>query len=132
MEKDYRKYRFCFIDYMLYVAEIWHEKEHNNLNGRMLLFLCWLFVILIPLGMPLLFRFFSWIIAFAIMIPLCFLPGLFCKLRYTAGRRNALHQHYGKTKHPGRKLAGIALIAIALTVANVMLMFHLGFVHCSR
>ena len=38
MEKDNRKYRICFIDYMWYVAEIWHEREHTNLNGRMLLF----------------------------------------------------------------------------------------------
>ena len=37
MNKDNRKYRICFIDYMWYVAEIWHEREHNNLNGRMLL-----------------------------------------------------------------------------------------------
>ena len=41
MDKDNRKYRICFIDYMWYVAEIWHEREHNNLNGRMLLFFCW-------------------------------------------------------------------------------------------
>ena len=38
MEKDNRKYRICFIDYMWYVAEIWHERERTNLNGRMLLF----------------------------------------------------------------------------------------------
>ena len=36
MEKDNRKYRICFIDYMWYVAEIWHERERTNLNGRML------------------------------------------------------------------------------------------------
>lgn len=40
MDKDNRKYRICFIDYMWYVAEIWHEREHTNLNGRMLLFFC--------------------------------------------------------------------------------------------
>lgn len=45
MEKDNRKYRICFIDYMWYVAEEWSEREHNNLNGRMLLFFCWLFPI---------------------------------------------------------------------------------------
>jgi len=32
MEKDNRKYRICFIDYMWYVAEIWHERERTNLN----------------------------------------------------------------------------------------------------
>ena len=43
--------------------------------------------------------------------------------------REALREHYGKMKHPGRKLAKIVLIAIALIVANVALMFHLGFIH---
>ena len=47
----------------------------------------------------------------------------------SAGRREALREHYGKMKHPGRKLAKIVLIAIALIVANVALMFHLGFIH---
>ena len=102
MDKDNRKYRICFIDYMWYVAEKWSEREHNNLNGRMLLFLCWLFAITIPLGIPLLFRLFSWIIAFAIVMILCFLPDLFCQLRYTAGRREALRKYYGKMKHSGR------------------------------
>ena len=129
MDKDNRKYRFCFIDYMWYVAEKWSEREHNNLNGRMLLFLCWLFAITIPLGIPLLFRLFSWIIAFAIVMILCFLPDLFCQLRYTAGRREALRKYYGKMKHSGRKLAKIVLIVIALTVANFPLMFNFGFIH---
>ena len=129
MEKDNRKYRICFIDYMWYVAEIWHERERTNLNGRMLLFWCWLFVLLIPLGVPPILRLFGWMIGLAIVIPLCFLPDLFCKLRYTAGRREALRELYGKMKHPGRKLAKIVLIAIALIVANVALMFHLGFIH---
>lgn len=83
----------------------------------------------IPLGVPPILRLFGWMIGLAIVIPLCFLPDLFCKLRYTAGRREALREHYGKMKHPGRKLAKIVLIAIALIVANVALMFHLGFIH---
>ena len=103
MEKDNRKYRICFIDYMWYVAEIWHERERTNLNGRMLLFWCWLFVLLIPLGVPPILRLFGWMIGLAIVIPLCFLPDLFCKLRYTAGRREALREHYGKMKHQENK-----------------------------
>ena len=129
MDKDNRKYRISFIDYIWYVAEIWYEREHTNLNGRMLLFFCWLLPILVPLGIPLLFHLFSWMIAFTVVMILCFLPNLFCQLRYTVGRREALREHYGKMKHPGRKLAKIVLIAIALTVANVALMFHLGFIH---
>ena len=34
MDKDNRKYRFCFIDYMWYVAEKWSEREHNNILRR--------------------------------------------------------------------------------------------------
>ena len=67
MEKDNRKYRICFIDYMWYVAEIWHERERTNLNGRMLLFWCWLFVLLIPLGFPPILRLFGWMIGLAIV-----------------------------------------------------------------
>ena len=70
MEKDNRKYRICFIDYMWYVAEIWHERERTNLNGRMLLFWCWLFVLLIPLGFPPILRLFGWMIGLAIVIPI--------------------------------------------------------------
>ena len=129
MEKDKRKYRFCFIDYMWCVAELCSERLHNRLNGSGLLFLCWLFVVLIPFGTPLALHFFSRVVAFPILMFLCFLPDLFCKFRYTTGRREALREHYGKMKHPGRKLAKIVLIAIALIVANVALMFHLGFIH---
>ena len=129
MEKDKRKYRICFIDYMWYVAEIWSEREHNNLNGRMLLFLCWLYVILIPLGLPLALHLFSWVVAVPVEIILCLFPALLCKLRYTSGRREVLLEQYGKMKHPGRKLVQIAIVAIALTVVNVALMFHLGFIH---
>ena len=32
MEKDNRKYRICFIDYMWYVAEIWHENAETHLE----------------------------------------------------------------------------------------------------
>ena len=49
------------------------------------------------------FRYFSWIVAFVVWMMLCFLPDLFCQFRYTAGRREALREYYGKMKHPGRK-----------------------------
>jgi len=129
MDKNKRKFRFCFIDYMWYVAEIWYEREHTHFNGNMLLFFCWLFPILMPLGIPLLSHFFGWGVGFFILIFLCSLPDLFCLFRYTAGRREALCEHYGKMKHPGRKLAKIVLVAIALAIANFALMFHFGFIH---
>lgn len=129
MEKDKRKYRFCFIDYMWYVAEICSERLHNRLNGSGLLFLCWLYVVLIPFGTPLALHFFSRVVAFPILMFLCFLPDLFCKLRYTTGRWEALHEHYRGLKHPGRRLAKIVLASITLTAANFALMFHFGFMY---
>lgn len=130
MEKGRNKYRICFIDYMWYVAERFSEREHNNLDGGMLLFLCWLFVIVIPLGLTLGCL---WGLAFAVSsLILAFLPSLFCKLRYTAGRRTALREHYRGMKHPGRRLFSIILIAVTLMIAVFALMFHLGFIHWSK
>lgn len=113
------KFSPCFIDHIWYVAETWSAREHNNLNGAMLLFLGWLFAILIPGGL-LIGYFFGRQYAFS-AIALCFLPSLFCKFRYTAERREALTEHYGKLKHPGRKLAKIILWGIALTIVNFAL-----------
>lgn len=130
MEKGKNKYRICFIDYMWYVAEKWSEREHNNLNGGMSLFLCWLFVIVIPLGLTL-----GCLggpeIAVSSLI-LVFLPSVFCRLRYTPARREALREHYRGMKHPGRRLLSIILIAVALMIAVFALMFHLGFIHWSK
>ena len=129
---DKCRYQIGFIDYIWYVAEKWSEKEHNNLNGGALLFLCWLFVILIPVVIPLAFRYLGWAIALAVVIPICFLPSLFCKLRYTAGRRETLCEHYRDMKRPGRRLITIILVAFALTITDFILMFHLGFIHWSK
>jgi len=85
----------------------------------MLLFLGWLFAIVIPGG--LLIGYFFGPQCAILTIALCFIPSVFCKLRYTAGRREALCGHYGKLKHPGRKLAKIILWCIALTIVNFAL-----------
>lgn len=129
MENGIRGYRICFLDYMWYVAEKWSEREHANLNGNMLLLMCWLFVVVILFGIPLVFRHFNWMVAFAMLTLLCFLPIMFCKLRYTAERRKSLGGHYRNMRHEGRKLAKIVIVAVALTVANVTLMYLLGFIY---
>lgn len=129
MDQGNRKYRICFIDYMWFIAEKWSEREHNNLNGGALLFQCWLFAILIPLIVPLMFRCFSQIVAFIVVMIFSFLPIMFCKLRYTTGRCQTIREHYRSMKHPGRKLARILFFSIVLSVENAALMFHLGFIH---
>lgn len=105
---------------MWYVAERFSEREHNNLDGGMLLFLCWLFVIVMPLGLTL-GRLWGPAIALSSLI-LVFLPSVFCRLRYTSARREALHEHYRGIRHPGRRLITIILIAIALMIAVFIIM----------
>ena len=130
MGNSERNLRFCVIDYIWYMAERFSEREHNNLNGGMLLFMCWLFVIIMPLALTLGY-FFGPAIAVPSLI-LGVLPSVFCKLRYTPARREALHEHYREMKHPGGRLIGIILTAIALIIAYVILMYHLGFIHSSK
>ncbi len=130
MGNSERSLRFCVIDYIWYMAERFSEREHNNLNGGMLLFMCWLFVIIMPLALTLGY-FFGPAIAVPSLI-LGVLPSVFCKIRYTPARREALHEHYREMKHPGRKLIGIILTAIALIIAYVILMYHFGFIHSSK
>lgn len=50
-------------------------------------------------------------------------------LRYTAGHRKVISEHYRNMKHIGRRLAEILLISIALAVGNAVLMFYLGFIY---
>ena len=85
-----------------------------------------LFVIIMPLALTLGY-FFGPAIAVPSLI-LGVLPSVFCKLRYTPARREALHEHYREMKHPGRKLIGIILTAIALIIAYIILMF----IHSSK
>lgn len=123
MKSTNDKFKPLFIDYIWYVAETWSAREHNNLNGGMLLFLGWLFAIVIPGGLLIGYYFGP---QFAILtLALCFMPSIFCKLRYTANHREALRCHYGKLKHPGRKLTKIILCCIATTIVNLALtQFH--------
>ena len=108
---------------MWYMAERFSEREHNNLNGGMLLFMSWLFVIIMPLALTLGY-FFGPTIAMSSLI-IVLLPSVFCKLRYTPTRREALRDHYRGMKRPGRRLTRIILVAIALTVAIFTLILQL-------
>lgn len=67
----------------------------------------WLFAIVIPSG--LLIGYFFGPQCAILTLVLCFMPSIFCKLRYTANHREALCCHYGKLKHPGRKPTQIIL-----------------------
>lgn len=131
MERSTRRYRFCFIDYIWHVAEK-NRETGSPTSGSQLIFLCWIFAVVIPLVIPVAFRFLGRIAAFAAVLIMLLVPDLFCKFRYTAGRRKAMREHYKGMKHFGRKQGLILLAAYALAAANAALMFHLGFMHWSR
>lgn len=129
MENSEPKYKFCVLDHIWYVAESWSRREHNNLSGKTLFFFCWLWIVVIPLYIPLSNHYFG-LLPTAVLFPLViFIPSLFCKLRYTPDRQEAIVRHYGKLKHPGRKLALVILIFFLLTVTSFSLMFHFNFMH---
>ena len=131
MERNTRKYKFFFIDYIWYVAEKSRENGSPTSGGQML-FLCWIFAVEVPLVMPMAFHILNRVVAFVAMLILLLVPELFCKFRYTAGRREALQEHYKGMKHYVLKQLLILLAAFAMAAANTALMFHLGFMHWSR
>lgn len=128
MEQGRHRYRICCLDYVWYVAEQWSDRMHNNLKGDAMLQGCWCIVVLVPVLLPLLSRL-SWVVALVAGVVLAVFPLVWCQFRYTAGRREALRARYRDLKHPGRKLGGIILLAIALGVANLAWMASLGFIH---
>lgn len=124
-----RKYRFCFLDRIWYAAEGWSRREHNNLSGNSLFFFCWLWIVTIPVFIPLALHYLGRLIAIISLPLVCLIPTLFCKLRYTPDRRKAIARHYGKLRHPGSELALTVLVFLLLTVASFALMYHLGLIH---
>ena len=129
MGNSERKYRFCVLDRIWYAAESWSRQVHNNLSGNSLFFFCWLWIVAIPVFIPLARHYFGRLIAIIVLPFVCLIPTLYCKLRYFPDRRKAIARHYGKLRHPGRELALTVLIFLLLTLASFTLMFHLGFIH---
>ncbi len=127
--KKQKKYRCCFLDRIWYAAESWSRNVHNNLSGSTLFFFCWLWIVVIPVYIPIALHYLHWLIAVIALPFVCLIPSLLCKLRYTPERRKAIALHYGKLRHPGREVALIILISILLTAASFALMFHLDFIH---
>lgn len=121
------KYRFCLLDRLWYAAEIWSGKAHNNLSGSSLFFQCWLWVVVLPVYVPLSLHYLGWIPAVVSLPFICLLPSLFCRLRYSPGRRRAIACHYLRLTHPVRELILFFLLSVLLTVVAFSLMFHLGF-----
>lgn len=113
------------IDHIWLVGESFHRQEHAPGDGGTLLMACWYLDVLCPLStlgrgwLP------GWMFyALALRLLLLF-PVLFCRLRYTEQRREALLARY-RPRKTGRRLLGIRAAILAVCCLEGALMLHVG------
>ena len=119
----------CALDYAWYVGERW-GKTHYGLYGRMYgdFFLgnFWLWIVLLPFIMPLLYRYLPKYVANVMSICLILLPHLFCRFRYTKKRRKALDRKYRHMEEIVSDVAGLVALCAVLAIISFRLSFYLG------
>ena len=120
--------RYYIFDYIWYVGEALKQKEGSPSSGDTLLLLTWLFAFIIPLITPLMYQIVGNPTAMILGVGLIFLPILFCKLRYTKQRREAIFEHYSSKKNIFTRWFVLIGAIIFLTAMNFMLMYHFGFI----
>lgn len=120
--------RYYIFDYIWYVGEALKQKEGSPSSGDTLLLLTWLFAFLIPLITPLMYQILGNPTTMILGVGLIFLPILFCKLRYTKQRREAIFEYYSGIKNIFTRWLVLIGAIIFLTAMNFMLMYHFGFI----
>lgn len=118
----------CYIfDYIWYIGEAL-KREGSPSSGDSLLLLTWLFAFLIPLIMPLMYQLLGNLMTVILGLAMIFLPILFCKLRYTKQRREAIFKHYSGIKNIFTLWIVLFSAIIVIVAIYFMLMYHLGFI----
>ncbi len=120
--------RYYIFDYIWYVGEALKQKKGSPSSGDALLLLTWLFAFIIPLITPLMYQILGNPTAMILGVGLIFLPILFCKLRYTKQRREAIFEHYAGIKNIFTRWFVLIGAIIFLTAMNFMLMYYWGFI----
>lgn len=120
--------KYYIFDYIWYIGEALKRKEGSPSSGDTLLSLTWLFAFLIPLIMPLMYQLLGNPAAMILGFCLMFLPVLFCKLRYTKQRREAIFEHYSGIKNIFTRWLVLFSAIIVIAAINFMLMYHFGFI----
>ena len=120
--------RYYIFDYIWYVGEALKRKEGSPSSGDTLLLLTWLFAFLIPLIMPLMYHKLGNPATMIIGFGLIFFTILFCKLRYTKQRREAIFKHYSGIKKIFTRWLVLFSAIIVIAAINFMLMYHFGFI----
>lgn len=120
--------RYYIFDYIWYVGEALKWKEGSPSSGDTLLLFTWLFAFLIPLIMPLMYKFLGKPTAMILGLSMIFLPLLYCKLRYTKQRRETIFEHYSGIKNIFTRWLVLFSAIIVIATMNFMLMYHFGFI----
>ena len=112
---EYIMKRYYLFDYIWYIGEALREKGGSPSSGSLTLSFVWCFGILVPLLLPVMYRLFGNPAAIICGLALLFLPEIFCRLRYSAQRREGIMEHYSGMKRLYQRLF-------------VIIMFSLGFI----
>ena len=118
----------CALDYAWYVGE--RRGEHCGYYGQVcgdfVLWNFWLWIVLLPFIMPLLYLYLPKYVANVMSICLIFLPHLFCYFRYTKKRRKALDRKYRHMEEIVSDVAGLVALCVVLAIISFRLSFYLG------
>lgn len=119
----------CPIDYVWYVGERFRGQENSPGDGNMLVAMCWYCTFFLPLlflinvsGMP-------WAVRAAASMVIIFIPFAFCRVRYDAGRREAMELRYGNKRNWGRRLLVIWGVLVVTVVMELAVLVGTGFWH---
>lgn len=119
---------YYIVDYIWFIGEALRRQYGSPSSGNSLLLFTWLFGFLIPLIMPLMYRFSGNPATMILGLVLIFLPYLFCKLRYNELRKKTILEHYSGIKNIFTRYFVIFIAIIVLAALNFILMYHLGFI----
>lgn len=120
--------RYYIFDYIWYIGEALRKKDGNSSSGDLVLCIVWLFGVLVPLFMPVMYRLLGNPVTIMCGFTMIFLPDVFCKIRYKEHRRKAIMEHYSELKSLYLRLFVIYVVTILFAAIALSLMFSIGFI----
>lgn len=113
------------IDYVWSVGESHHQREKGPGDGASLLMWGWYLDAMLPLWSFARQLDAGRVVDGVILAMLLATPFVFCRLRHTPRRREAILARF-RNKHPGRSLLFVWIGMVAIACVETLLMLHLG------
>ncbi len=120
--------RYYLLDYIWYIGEALREKDGNSSSGSLILSFVWLFGILVPLLLPVMYLLFGNPAAIICGLILLFLPEIYCRLRYTGQRRIEIMEHYSRMKSLYKRLFVIYGLTFIFAALVLIIMYNCGII----